>query len=333
MSEIGGAVESIGSSLTKVSLIVSAVVGFNTAVTGCVESAESRYRHFQTAVRDEEAFYKGLFGDYVTALDIKASDERRQARILTIKSLASRPLPNFSIFYLGPFAEGKDLKIAASRHIAAMQVSLLAAIENKDSSGAAVAAAAQIETFRADDASNLRARDGGNVVPVAQAQTANAVVATQLASATAAAGTLSYKARVLSAGSPTGYDIDVFWCAGDREADNAAVAQRAAVSLAAKADTLQPVGPGVRFGRVRLRPLPIALQTQGSYADRGYRIVYDLGPGDRAAASAVKSVLDASSPPAFTPGTSDKPSKWYVSVFVCPAASAHVPTTPAATPT
>lgn len=310
------AIEVVGNRVALIGVIVSGVVALNTAVTGCVETDQSRYKYFETAVHSEEQFYKGLFEEYIQATGKDVSEEERFVRVLAIKSMATRPIPTFADVKLSFFRDSSALTGAAAKHIESMQSGLLAAITNKNASGTKIADAAQVETFEADEANSLRARSGGVVVPEVQAKTVSA----QEASALTSPNTETYRARVLSAGSASGWDVDVFWCAGGNEGERARDARLAASALAAVADGKGQAAPGVSYGRIRLRPLPEALQGPRSYTGRGYRVVFDNGPGEAAAAQAVLATVNNGAPTQFSLGKSSSGSKWYISVFVCPAA-------------
>lgn len=237
--------------------------------------------------------------------------------MLAIRTMANRPVPTFDEVKIGLFQDSASLKRAAAEHIKAMQSSLLAATASKEANGATIANAAQLESYGADEKVSLRARAGGVVTPEAQAKTATAAAASAIVSS----GAETYQAKVLSAGSPTGWDVDVFWCAGGNEAARVRDAGLAASALATAANAKTQVMPGITYGRVRLRPLPEALQGPRSYAGRGYRVVFDNAPGEANAAKAVLATINSGAPTQFTPGRSGTPTKWYISVFVCPAAT------------
>jgi hypothetical protein len=131
--------------------------------------------------------------------------------------------------------------------------------------------------------------------------------------------------QLLTLGSPKGWDIDVFWCAGPGGEESYRAGRSAAVALADKAVAARPIAPGVRIGNVRLRPIqpgdtPIWRSAMGG---RRLLVVTDSGPGEGDAGRAVRKILPASLPAAVvdqaTLPNNQAPSKWYLSVIACPA--------------
>jgi hypothetical protein len=136
------------------------------------------------------------------------------------------------------------------------------------------------------------------------------------------------RVQLLTLGAATGWDVDVFWCAGDGAADNYSTGRAAAMTLAGVAASSKPIAPGVRVGRVQLRPI----RPQDSAVWRGASgagrllVVTDSGPGEKEAAEAVMARLGGRSSAdvidqSALPGR-QAPSKWYLSVIACQAFSA-----------
>jgi len=125
--------------------------------------------------------------------------------------------------------------------------------------------------------------------------------------------------HTLTAGSPKGWDIDVFWCKGDAEKVNFTVARNAAVRLAAQSARKGDLAPGLALGRVRLRPMRV--EDQLSF-NKGFFTVADSGPGEAEAAAAASAFLTGKLGMKFERLFSrGDPTKYYLSVFACKAAA------------
>lgn len=110
-----------------------------------------------------------------------------------------------------------------------------------------------------------------------------------------------------SAGSGWGeWDIDVFWCQKSGEP-----AHKAADAIVA---ALQKDGAK---GRLRARILPDSINAQPGYRVSGYAIRRDAGEEERAAA--LKAVAERALPgTGFDILPTARPTRWYLSAFICP---------------
>lgn len=128
--------------------------------------------------------------------------------------------------------------------------------------------------------------------------------------------------QLLTLGTATGWDIDMFWCAGDGAAANYAVARAAAMAIAGPAARSTPIASGVRLGRIRLlpvRPQDGALWRRAMQG-RSLLLVTDGGPGEADAARAVLGQLPglgAAVVDQQTIGGNQAISRWYLSGFAC----------------
>lgn len=131
----------------------------------------------------------------------------------------------------------------------------------------------------------------------------------------ASAATQAPLVRVVSnaAASPTGWDIDVFWCESRGEGSRT-MATRTADHLAAISNSSRELG-GERVGRVRLRSVRPAVQASLAPVP-GNRVFGDSE--EREFADAVAAELND-----LLPGTNvtysltNRATRWYVSLFMC----------------
>jgi hypothetical protein len=176
---VGSALDGVASQLTRLGLIVSAVIGFNTAVDGCVKVDEERGERFAQAVNAEQAYWKGLFDAYIEAAS-GSDDEVRNIRLLSLQSMAGRPPATFTGYRLGWFDDGAAQEEAAA-YIRAMRAQLLASIRNPRTSGAQVANVAQVESFAGADETAIRPRQEQAVDEEAQRRARAEVAASAIA--------------------------------------------------------------------------------------------------------------------------------------------------------
>ena len=122
---------------------------------------------------------------------------------------------------------------------------------------------------------------------------------------------------VLAQGVPAGWDVDVFWCSGDGDGDLQTKAKQISDLLAGYSNEGTQLAPGIRLGRVRVRPLTETMRAQGGWFDRGLSIVQDGNLGEAAAASAIATTVQSHVNMALGIKKSSSLSKWYLSVFIC----------------
>lgn len=124
----------------------------------------------------------------------------------------------------------------------------------------------------------------------------------------------------LTPASPTGWDVDLFWCERRGEtatASNYRDALAIAQLLAAKAQNGERVG-GQMLGRIRARTLPISQQSSGRFPVRGATIRADGGRGEFELANALREALPQYKLSVPQPG--GRVTRWYLSMFLCGAA-------------
>ncbi|TFI57787.1 hypothetical protein E2493_13245 [Sphingomonas parva] len=131
------------------------------------------------------------------------------------------------------------------------------------------------------------------------------------------------RVQLLTVGAPTGWDLDVFWCDGAGAAENYATARAASIALAGPAAATRPIAPGVRLGRVQLRPIQ-PQQTAGWRAamkGRNLLVVTDPGTAEAEAAQAIvgKILTSAAVIDQSELGASQSASRWYLSIGACAA--------------
>lgn len=128
--------------------------------------------------------------------------------------------------------------------------------------------------------------------------------------------------QLLTLGAATGWDIDFFWCAGPGSAANYSAARGAAVALAGAAAGSEAIAPGVRVGRIRLRPIqPADTPIWRRAADgRSLFMVTDSGRGEAEAAKAVLGRIGGDAAAVVDQGSlggAQAASRWYLSAIAC----------------
>jgi hypothetical protein len=120
--------------------------------------------------------------------------------------------------------------------------------------------------------------------------------------------------QLVAKGPDSGWDIDVFWCAGPGEAANYAAARQAGILLGIEAARGRPIADGVRVGRVRVR----TIRAQGrSNWPPGFYAISDGGDGEDAAADAAAAFLTAKQLAVGRKQSLGKPTATYFSIFAC----------------
>lgn len=326
-----------GAIIGIVATVVTIVSGANTLFTGYLQGAAQRRQTFREAVKNEQGYWGNLYHEYLLALDTKTepdgSQEVLNRKLLAICQLASRDVPPFDDYPLGYQIGGQQLfdtpgddRLNARAALLDMRDKLRQAISAPSSSteiaaqciGQRDAEEADQSASRDREAPASIPQDSSGAVPVPPPPTLSAALTTQ-ANVKATADTNGNITSVLSAGSPTGWDVDVFWCDGDNKAPNQASAQTIAKVLADWANAQKDIGAGIHLGRIRLRPLPVERQTDQQPHDRNY-VAYDSGPGEQDVAQALLRTVGSRVTPALTPFPSrGRATKWYLSIFVCAA--------------
>lgn len=306
--------------LVSIATIFGSSFAVYTGITQYIDNNINRYGSFQTAYKSEEAYWKDLYDRYIKAVDktddadgkTEAYEELYRAHIMALNAFASKEIPNFNQYRLGFFFEDHDPQQKAIIYLSSLRSTLRNAIADPKTTGQIVLASnfdsAEMTKERPRNASGEVVRTEGNTVtgqPDTQTSTAS-VVAEPV-------GSLSYATKVIAVGNAKGYDVDVFWCVGSREARNFAIGGQVAQKLAALSLQGEPLANQI-IGRVRLRPLPIEKQT-GGYPSSGYLIRYDKT--EEPLAKAMANLFKSTDTPAFSPVPGTMNTQWYLSVFVC----------------
>lgn len=119
---------------------------------------------------------------------------------------------------------------------------------------------------------------------------------------------------LVAQGPASGWDIDVFWCAGPGEAANYTAARQVSILLAIEAARGRALAAGVRVGRVRLR----TVREQGrSNWPPGFYALSDGGDGEDAAADAATSFLASKQLAIARKQSRGRPTATYFSIFAC----------------
>ena len=324
-NELLGVIQKVGTTVTAVTAIVGAVVALNTALSTMTNDRVARFTAFRQAVASEETYWKSLYDDYLTVFTKDFADDqlRRDRKLFALLRLSDHPVPDFE-----EFSVPKRLKTEAGQRLFQMRASLKEALSDPEASGAQVAVASRAATAAADEAISVRGPDGAAASPEADRIS---LIKPEMRVSSGP----SLQTQVLSVGQAKGWDVDVFWCPDGDPAKRYAEAQAAAFALVKSADKDGKLPGGALLGRVRLRALPLGMQTS-DYLGRGRYLLVDAAETGQPVLGAVTGGLAAGGQPfGLRPTLGRTP--WYLSAFVCPAAAAaparaQGPAPPAATP-
>ena len=296
-------IEAAGKFLALVSTVIGLAAAGNTLLASREKQNSDAYSAFRTSVATEERAWRDLYNEYLKTFEEAEfkNAELRKRKLFAYQALASRDVSTFPEFAV----DARDRDTARLR-IVAIRESLLKSLADSSASDPATAQALQQRTFNTEKAS-----------AAAEAPPAQGVAPTPGVDTTAG---LSREMTALTGQSPTGWDVDLFWCQGNGEAANLRLAWSFGNAFASYARSARPIAPGVTLGRIRVRPL-----TPQGWRNIGFRspgVVHDSGPGEREAAEAIRSLVNgsiAAGQPVFGLGRSlGKPTPWYISVFACP---------------
>jgi hypothetical protein len=312
----------VGPGIALAGVLVSATIGFASWQNSRAQYSASMAPNFYDRIGAEEAFWKQSLDDYLATFDerMEQRPEWRRERLIAIFELArTREIPSFREFGRPP-AQSEY----ANKRLEHLKGSLYSGLDER---------AAEDPVLRAE----LVKRGFGNTVrrekepprptavpaappanpspsPVLTAAISGPMAINQSLSAPTADAAVAH-----SLASPSGWDLDVFWCRGDRQDENYRRADALAREFGALASAGRAIAPGVRLGRVRSRPATIAYQGQPGSAARQSWVVADSSPGEAEAAAAVRDSANALlGQPLIGAGTSTgAPTRWYLSLFLC----------------
>lgn len=309
------AVDRIGRTITIVTAIIAATVSANTLLSTCTKQAFDRYTSFRGAVETEERFWKGLYDDYLTTFGKDFTDNpiHRGQKLIAIHTIAQRDVAQFPEFDVPPTE-----KAAAVARLDRMKSTLLNSLEDRQSGDPLLARRLQQRSFDAQLTSRAVVAPRGQPAPTPSATGSGS-----------GAGRPAAGIRQLTPVSDTGWDIDVFWCEGPFAEANQRTADALANAFASFAQSERTIAPGVKLGRVRVRPAsPGFQQLPGSPAVRS-SVVYDTGPGEAEAGAAVgrlvNGAIGATAPRFALRRSGGKPTPWYISVFACSGPAGTAP--------
>ena len=331
--------ERIGKTITTAAAIIGLVVTANTFVVSCSKDAIDRTASFRSSVKAEQQFWSGLYGQYLAAVtDGDTTMPRRRSKLMAIAMLATNRNPDFDEFTA--WYESDDPGREATRQLDRMRQVLHEALRDPRSSNAEIAreigffldeknaVRERMEDAGAKDSTPPEVTDRAQTATEERAQNQSPVA---IPSADAATNVQPvYDSRILAAGRTDGWDVDIFWCVGGaNEQRTFARALRIGATLADAAQSGNKVGNSVKMGRIRLRSLPVAQQGGELFYTRGDSIIADAGPGEEEAARAVGTFIgQRSQTPLRQVRSVGALTKWYLSIFVCPA-PANQPAGPA----
>ncbi len=297
--------EVISRNVAVLGSVIALIAGGNTFLNGLAHDRVEKSTAFRQALSAEEVYWKARYDDYLATFGGDLKDDARVAKRLAIYQLAQHTLPDFAEFDVP-----KTTKTGAIAELTSMKTSLLAALASKEASGSAVSTALSDDDFKANEATTVRSVTGASAPSApdtaAVARSAAALPTTQLLTTT-----------VLAVGRPRGWDIDVFWCRGPNESATYITASTAAASLAQLSTANTPIAPGVALGRIRLRPLPVEINSQPGYGLAGNVVRPENRSDEMSAAQALLRTLNAAQPTGFTVSIARSRTPWYISVFAC----------------
>jgi len=332
---VAEAFESVGKSVTILATIIGVFISVNSLATSCSKSRSDEiaaaaklksenYAAFRAAATHEEQYWKSLYDDYLTVFGRDfAEPPARRAKILALYTVAQRPLPSFVEFEV-PLPE----KRATLTRLTAMRSGLLNSLEEQGSSDLVL----RDEFARRSFVGKSAVPDDARVAVVPPPMPARAPDAADKKSAAPGRPTVQPDSAplalpgdtvTLSPPSPSGWDIDIFWCQGSNAAANQAQALALGQGVAPLARAGRSIGPGVTLGRVRVRPVALAYQRlPGSPAIAGTWIIHDTGVGELEAATALQQIFNtqAGADKFALRQSAGAQTRWYLSAFVCTAA-------------
>src|SRR5690349_5678314 len=219
------AIDRLGRSITIVTAIIAATVSATSLLSNCSKQESERYSAFRTAVGNEDDHWKALYDDYLSTFgaDFTANPERKRAKIVALFTIAQRKLPSFTEFAVDD--KEKDEAIA---RLTAMQTGLLNSLEQQGAGDPELARQLAARSY----AGKLRIESPG--------------AATQSSASPADAPKEPVRREIveLTHDSPTGWDVDLFWCDGPAGEANYRLAKAVGESLAGPAQIGRSIAPG-----------------------------------------------------------------------------------------
>ncbi|TRW14846.1 hypothetical protein [Glacieibacterium frigidum] len=307
-------VERIGKIIALVAAIIAAGISANTLLSNRVKDRQLQYSAFRTAVTAEEAYYRALYADYMLlfAKDLDGQQDLKLAKLRGLIAFANRKVPSFVEFDVAD-AE----KLEATARLKQMQATVLNSL-------------GEVEVADPEKQAQItQLLFSGKVSKIATVTEASAA-ATQKPATDAEPPVRAAKGEAivrLSPVSQTGWDVDLFWCSGPDGAVNAEIAKKLGASLSEPAKSGRAIAPGVTLGQIRVRSVSATYPAAGAQAGR--RVVYDSGPGEGDAATAIGTSLNAAlgsenGAPFTLVEASRRRTQWYISAFVCAPRAAPV---------
>lgn len=312
----------LGPGIAFAGVLVSAAIGYASWHNGSIQQEASMVSNFYERSGDEEAFWKGLYDDYLATFDERFEQRPawRKARLIAIFELAgTREIPSFEEYSV-PFPRRAYVK----QRLTEIRSSLYNGLEEQAENDRDL----QNELIRRGFGSNKPKNSepplatAEIVAPAATPPAAPAITAaisTPVAVNSALTAPAGDDAKDYSPPSDSGWDLDIFWCRGALANENYQRADVLATEFGALARAGRALAPGVRLGRVRARPASIAYQQLPKSAAVRPWVIADRGAGEAEAAAAVRvSANTLLGRELIGAGTSTgRPTKWYLSLFLC----------------
>lgn len=325
--------------LGMVALVGSALVGFNSLVSGCSSDRAARNAAQLHRIEQRERFWTDAMKNFSEVVkdrgDPAGGDEKNPNWMIRCSLLALRTAPFVENARLTRMSADGTEEMSAdlfeyNSRVDKLQQAFVDQISNPafvDPACNAAFATARLEAIRRqDDEIRKAAQNAGKGADVAPGYVPSPPVAEAIAT--------RQDLIALTPVSENGWDIDLFWCERPADADS----QRnfdEALDLAHKLATEQQKGnvlQGNRLGRIRLRMLAATLAGEPQYSPYvGHRVAVSDAKNEQSLIAAL-TALDPELDDLFRDETSTAPrTPWYVSLFYCAHGQADTPADAAAT--
>jgi hypothetical protein len=306
-------IERMGKSIAIVAAAIAATVSANTLLTTCAQRNLDRYSGFRSAVASEEGYLKSLYDDYLTIFgeDFTKDARRRREKILALYTLAQRPAASFA-----EHGVSEPERLQAAQRVQIMQSRLLNSLEEQGADDPLLKQELERRSYKGKQAA---AAASPSAPAKAEAPGETPPPPPQTGPPKAVTETLTVE-------SATGWDLDLYWCQGNGEAGHYQSARSLGDYFASVARSGRSVGPGVTLGRIRTRPAGVDAYRRLGFTTPGAWVIWDSGSGEQAAAGAVRDAAANSGVAGIRSlqpiHSNGRPTRWLLSVFVCPGTAA-----------
>ncbi|MGE3304152.1 MAG: hypothetical protein AB7M12_13685 [Hyphomonadaceae bacterium] len=302
MAEESGARARFGATLVAILAALGSLVSAGVSYWQNMEARKENQRAFEQKQLELDRNYQVVVVEKVTDA-LKADAASDPARVNVAAALVFT-LPDTQEGPSGAAADGQD-GASLKKKLALIVMERAAKVSTEVGGGGLDATVAELRSIARQEADEKTGAARPAAAPSSGAPAPAAITGTQ---------------KTLSAPSATGWDIDVFWCAGADSAQNRARAQRMGDALAAAANAQTAVGANTLVGRVRVRELREAVNARGGYGVSRDEIRAESSETETA--QKIAAFLTEKGFPGVATTTSTSLTPWYLSLFVCGGGSA-----------